>query len=40
LIDYTLDFLANAGVQEVFLSCRNHADQVEDYIKLAVFFFR
>ena len=33
LIEYTLEFLANAGVEEVFLYCGNHTDQVEEYLK-------
>lgn len=33
LIEYTLEFLANAGVDEVFLYCGNHTDQLEDYLK-------
>jgi translation initiation factor eIF-2B subunit epsilon len=33
LIEYTLEFLANAGVQEVFLYAGAHADQVENYIR-------
>ncbi|ODQ78306.1 hypothetical protein BABINDRAFT_162953 [Babjeviella inositovora NRRL Y-12698] len=32
LIEYTLEFLANAGVNEVYLMCCNHADQVQEYI--------
>ena len=33
LIEYTLELLANAGVEEVFLYCGNHTDQVEAYLK-------
>lgn len=33
LIEYTLEFLASAGVEEVFLCCGNHTEQVEDYLK-------
>lgn len=33
MIEYTLEFLANAGVEEVFLYCGNHTDQVETYIQ-------
>ena len=33
LIEYTLELLANAGVEEVFLYCGNHTDQVEEYLK-------
>jgi translation initiation factor eIF-2B subunit epsilon len=33
LIEYTLEFLANAGVEEVFLYGGAHTDQVEEYIK-------
>ncbi|CAK7895706.1 translation initiation factor eIF-2B subunit epsilon [[Candida] anglica] len=32
LIEYTLEFLAKAGVNEVFLMCSSHADQISDYI--------
>lgn len=32
LIEYTLEFLANAGVEEIYLYCGNHTDQVEDYL--------
>ncbi|KAF1835013.1 translation initiation factor eIF-2B subunit epsilon [Decorospora gaudefroyi] len=33
LIEYTFEFLANAGVEEVFVYCGAHRDQVEDYIR-------
>ena len=33
IIEYTLEFLASSGVQDVFLYTGAHADQVEDYIK-------
>ncbi|KAF1809415.1 nucleotide-diphospho-sugar transferase [Eremomyces bilateralis CBS 781.70] len=32
LIHYTLEFLANAGVEEVYVYCGSHKEQVEDYI--------
>ncbi|KAL1962955.1 hypothetical protein VTN77DRAFT_8801 [Rasamsonia byssochlamydoides] len=32
LIEYTLEFLANAGVQEVFLYAGAHSDKLEKYI--------
>lgn len=32
LIEYTLEFLANAGVEEVFLYAGAHSDQLEKYI--------
>ncbi|KAH0529771.1 hypothetical protein TsFJ059_004479 [Trichoderma semiorbis] len=32
LIEYTLEFLAMNGVQEVYIYCGAHTDQVEDYI--------
>jgi translation initiation factor eIF-2B subunit epsilon len=35
LIEYTLEFLANAGVQEVFLYGGAHSDKLEKYIKYA-----
>lgn len=33
LIEYTLEFLANAGVEEVILYCGNHTEAVEEYLK-------
>ena len=33
LIDYTLEFLAKAGVNEVYLMCSLHADQIQQYIE-------
>nr|XP_037278889.1 translation initiation factor eIF-2B subunit epsilon-like [Rhipicephalus microplus] len=33
LIDYTLQYLSNEGVQETFVLCRSHADKIRDYIK-------
>ncbi|KAH3688062.1 hypothetical protein WICPIJ_000955 [Wickerhamomyces pijperi] len=33
LIEYTLEFLAKAGVDEVYLMCCSHADQIQDYIE-------
>lgn len=33
LIEYTLEFLAKAGVNEVFLMCSSHAEQVQQYIE-------
>ena len=33
LIEYTLEFLASSGVQEVLLHAGSHSDQVEAYIK-------
>ncbi|PPJ59459.1 hypothetical protein CBER1_02408 [Cercospora berteroae] len=32
LIEYTLEFLAGAGVEEVHLYCGNHTDAVEEYL--------
>ncbi|KAF2012279.1 heat shock transcription factor 2 [Aaosphaeria arxii CBS 175.79] len=32
LIEYTFEFLANGGVEEVFVYCGAHKEQVEDYI--------
>ncbi|SLM37016.1 translation initiation factor eif-2b epsilon [Lasallia pustulata] len=32
LIEYTLEFLANAGVEDIFIYCGAHTDQVEEYI--------
>lgn len=33
LIEYTLEFLAKAEVNEVFLMCTSHADQILEYIE-------
>lgn len=33
LIEYTLEFLATAGVSEVYVICSSHAKQVEKYLK-------
>lgn len=33
LIEYTLEFLAKAGVNEVYLMCSSHADQIQEYIE-------
>lgn len=33
LIEYTLEFLAKAGVHEVFLICSSHANQINAYIE-------
>ncbi|KAI8617025.1 nucleotide-diphospho-sugar transferase [Chytriomyces sp. MP71] len=33
LIEYTLEFLATAGVQEVYVVCCAHADQIKAYLK-------
>lgn len=38
LIEYTLEFLANAGVEDVFLYGGLHSDQLEKYIKYALPF--
>lgn len=32
LIEYTLEFLATTGVTEVYVTCCNHAEKVEQYI--------
>ncbi|MCJ1391974.1 hypothetical protein MMC18_008487 [Xylographa bjoerkii] len=32
LIEYTLEFLANAGVEDIFIYCGAHTEQVEQYI--------
>ena len=32
VIEYTFEFLAISGVQEVILFCRSHADQIKQYI--------
>ncbi|KAF2807833.1 translation initiation factor-like protein eif-2b epsilon subunit [Mytilinidion resinicola] len=33
LIEYTFEFLANAGVEEVFVYCGAHTDLVDDYVQ-------
>jgi len=33
LIEYTFEFLANSGVEEVYIYCGAHTDQVEQYIQ-------
>ncbi|UJO21663.1 E3 ubiquitin-protein ligase dbl4 [Fulvia fulva] len=33
LIEYTLEFLASVGVEEVYLYCGNHTDTVEEYLQ-------
>ncbi|ONH68112.1 Translation initiation factor eIF-2B subunit epsilon [Cyberlindnera fabianii] len=33
LLEYTLEFLAKAGVDEVYLMCCSHADQIQAYIE-------
>ncbi|RLV94040.1 Translation initiation factor eIF-2B subunit epsilon [Spathaspora sp. JA1] len=33
LIEYTLEFLAQAGVNEVYLMCSSHGDQIQTYIE-------
>lgn len=32
LIEYTFEFLAVAGVQETFVFCKSHAEQIRAYI--------
>lgn len=32
LLDYTLKFLSGAGMQEVFVFCCHHADQIKNHI--------
>lgn len=32
LIEYTLEFLASTGVEEIYFYCGNHADVVEGYL--------
>ena len=33
LIEYTLEFLARAGVEDVYVFCSARADQIDKYIK-------
>ncbi|XP_077989195.1 translation initiation factor eIF2B subunit epsilon-like [Glandiceps talaboti] len=33
LLDYTLEFLTAAGVQEIFVYCTAHADQIKNHLK-------
>ena len=32
MIEYTLEFLAAGGVQEIYIFCCAHADEIEQYI--------
>jgi len=32
LIEYTLEFLASAGAEEIFLCCGNHPELIEEYL--------
>ena len=32
MIEYTLEFLAVAGVQEIFVFCKSHAEKIKSYI--------
>ncbi|KAL8853291.1 MAG: hypothetical protein Q9221_001903 [Calogaya cf. arnoldii] len=32
LIEYTLEFLAHVGAEEIFIYCGEHSDQVEEYV--------
>lgn len=36
LIEYTLEFLAGAGVDEVYIYCGAHTDLIEQYIRYAL----
>ena len=33
MIEYTLEFLASGGVEEVFVFCSSHSDQIQKYIE-------
>ncbi|KAL1422498.1 hypothetical protein MTO96_022092 [Rhipicephalus appendiculatus] len=33
LIDYTLEYLSNEGVQETFVFCRSHVDRIREHVK-------
>ena len=33
MIEYTLEFLATAGVQEVFIFCCSHGEQIQRYVR-------
>eukprot|EP01042_Synura_sphagnicola_P011990 gene11990-15278_t len=33
MLDYTIEFLSQNGVEEIFIFCVWHADQVEEYIR-------
>ena len=35
LIEYTLEYLASVGIEEVFVYCSAHADQITEYLKYA-----
>ena len=38
LLDYTLEFLCSGGVQETFIFCCHHANQVKDHLRYAILF--
>ena len=40
LLDYTLEFLCSGGVQETFIFCCHHADQVKEHLRFAVDLMR
>lgn len=40
IIEYTFEFLAVSGVQEVILFCRSHSDQIKQYIRLVLSKFK
>jgi len=33
LLDYTLEFLASSGIEEIFVFCCAHSDQIKEYIR-------
>ena len=35
LLDYTIEFLVEAGVQEIFVFCCAHADQIKRHLRFA-----
>lgn len=39
LLDYTIEFLAEAGVQEIFVFCCAHANQIKKHLRLVAISF-
>ena len=37
---YAIEFLASAGVEEIFVFATAHAEQIEEYIKYELLFLR
>lgn len=37
LLDYTIEFLASAGVEEIFVFCCAHAKMIQDYLRFGYY---